>query len=597
MIKQQNIQQLFPNLQEQSYKTLEQVYENIALQQFHVLVQQIKTKFPIPNQINPVQFPTQENVIDFFQNYKPIILDLANINDVKIKLYKNAAFYGTLIDGLRQGQGILIKSTLQLYEGSFMRDKKDGIGFELLKQNQFYYGTYLNGLPHGEGVFWSKNQKYIGQWHQGKKHGIGWYQGSHNDYYLGQWENGRCFGLCIFINGDIFVGHVTNDLKHGNGQEYFENGDYFNGEYRNGKPNGYGEFYWNNGNFYKGEFINGQRNGYGVWESKTQEGINTYKGQYVNDKKCGEGIFEYANGTKYQGYFVDDKRCGYGEITWQDRATYKGYWVDGLMEGEGIYEYDTLVLKGNWKTNQLQTIDKVRVSLNQFPQQHNLKEINETQDILSQMADEPDQDEIGEQFQNEILTSKTDHAPPQNITNTSHNTSHNEMQFHQKLPILQRQFDLLSLLDQGLQIQTLDVSQKQNSSSVAIQTESKKIFLPKLTLNKKIPTQYSTSVDHRKNQFKFDSLSNSPKNRGGTDQSNKSNKLQNLKKPNRSVQCKNRKNKQILLSKKEQNIWAIKINKLKLSPNKYNKLWNHEVVNEIKQFIYPPIWKPPSHLT
>ncbi|CAD8164846.1 unnamed protein product [Paramecium octaurelia] len=173
------------------------------------------------------------------------LLNFTHIQDVKIKLYKNAAFYGTLVDGLRQGQGILIKSTLQLYEGSFVRDKKDGIGFELLKQIQFYYGTYLNGLPHGEGVFWSKNQKYIGQWHQGKKLGIGWYQGTHSDYYLGQWENGRCFGLCIYINGDIYEGYFTNDLKHGNGQEYFENGDYFVGEYRNGKPNGPGEFHWN----------------------------------------------------------------------------------------------------------------------------------------------------------------------------------------------------------------------------------------------------------------------------------------------------------------------------------------------------------------
>ncbi|CAD8161574.1 unnamed protein product [Paramecium octaurelia] len=596
MIKQQNIQQLFPNLQEQSYQTLQRVYENIALQQFHVLVQQIKTKFPIPEQINAVQFPTQENVVEFFQNYNPIILDLTHIQDVKIKLYKNAAFYGTLIDGLRQGQGILIKSTLQLYEGSFLRDKKDGIGFELLKQNQFYYGTYLNGVPHGEGVFWSKNQKYIGQWHQGKKHGIGWYKGSHSDYYLGQWENGRCFGHCIYINGDIYVGYVTNDLKHGKGQEYFENGDYFVGEYRNGKPNGYGEFYWNNGNFYKGEFVNGQRNGQGMWESKTQEGVNIYKGQYANDKKCGQGVFQYANGTIFQGYFVDDKRCGYGEIIWQDKATYKGYWVDGLMEGEGVYEYDTLVLKGNWKSNQLQTIDKVRVSLNQFPQQHNLKEINEDDEIRSQMPDEPDQDEIGNQFQSEILTSKTDTIPGP-IQTASHQTSHNEAQFHQRLPILQRQFEILSPTDQGLHYQTLDASHRQNSSSIGIQTESNKKFLPKLVLNKKTPTQYSSSVDHQQNgnnKFKFDSLSNSPNTRG-TDQSNKSNREQ--KKPNRSIQYRGRKNKQALLSKKEQNIWAIKMNKLKLSPAKYTKLWNHEIVSEIKQFLYPPIWKPPSHLS
>lgn len=38
-----------------------------------------------------------------------------------------------------------------------------------------------------------------------------------------------------------------------------------------------------------------------------------------------------------------------------------------------------------------------------------------------------------------------------------------------------------------------------------------------------------------------------------------------------------RKKREVLLSKKEINIWSIKMAKLKLSPKKYTKLWNHSV--------------------
>ncbi|CAK64613.1 unnamed protein product (macronuclear) [Paramecium tetraurelia] len=599
MINQLNIQQLFSNLDEWHYSKLSEVYQTPILQQYHMLILQIKTKFPIPNRINEVEFPTQENAVQFFQNYKPMTLQMSQVKDVKIKLYKNAAYFGNIVDGYRQGKGILIKQTLHLYEGQFEKDKKEGIGFEILKSNQYYYGNYVNGLPQGEGIFWSKSQKYIGQWHQGKKHGIGLYQGIHQDYYMGQWDNGKCCGSCLHVNGFIFVGEVTNDLNFGVGKKYLENGDFYSGEFRNGKPNGKGEYIWSNGNCYQGEFENGLRNGYGIWQSKTQNGTNCYKGYYTNDKKCGEGRFEYSNGTVYVGNFMEDKRCGYGEIVWSDKAIYKGYWRDGLMDGEGVYQYDQLILKGNWKQNQLQTFDKVRISLNEFPQQQQIKEIQENQEIQSEIADEPDLDQIGDQFQNEIQESKAETV----IQNISHNTSHHDMYFHPKQPILQKQFDLLSLLDESLQFQSLESSKRQHKSSVAIQTESKKKFLPKLSMKKQHPTQFNInhSFQEQRNRksahLQYDVSQGSPQvNGNGSFHQTEGIQGQAKKNVNRSIQYGRKRHKPILLSTKEQNVWAIKMSKLKLSPAKYCRLWNQEVVNEIKQFLYPPVWMPPSYL-
>ncbi|CAD8211811.1 unnamed protein product [Paramecium octaurelia] len=234
------------------------------------------------------------------------------------------------------------------------------------ERKQYYYGNYVNELPQGEGINWSKSQNYIGQMYQGKKHGIGLYQGLHQDCYMGQWDNGKRCGSCLHINGFINVGKVTIDLKYGVGQEYLENGDFYIGEFRNGKPNGRGEYIWSNGNCYQGQFESGLRNGYGTWQSKTQSGKNCYKGYYANDKQCCEGIFEYSNGTIND--FVMVRLFG-------------------------------MIFKGNWKQNQLQTFEKARISLNEFPQQHQIQKILENQETYSEIADEPDLDQIEDQFQ------------------------------------------------------------------------------------------------------------------------------------------------------------------------------------------------------
>lgn len=44
-----------------------------------------------------------------------------------------------------------------------------------------------------------------------------------------------------------YYGEMKNNLKHGEGVEYFSNGDFYEGSYANGKPNGKGLYRWYNG--------------------------------------------------------------------------------------------------------------------------------------------------------------------------------------------------------------------------------------------------------------------------------------------------------------------------------------------------------------
>lgn len=76
--------------------------------------------------------------------------------------------------------------------------------------------------------------------------------------------------------------------------------------------------------------------------------MNIYIGSYLNDKKSGHGVFKYDTGQQYSGAYYLDKRHGYGEMIWEDGAFYKGYWINNLMEGEGIYGFQDILLRGIW---------------------------------------------------------------------------------------------------------------------------------------------------------------------------------------------------------------------------------------------------------
>ncbi|CAD8195283.1 unnamed protein product [Paramecium octaurelia] len=583
-MNQQNIIEFFPHLQEHFQSILFNLYRNETLQKYHSIVQQIKTKFPLPELMPQFIYPNAEQLSEFFlQNYQPIILDLASLYqkpNVKIKLFKNAVYFGEIYQEMRQGQGVLIKENNQIYEGQFANDKKDGIGFEILKGDTFYHGHYVQGFPHGEGVYKSVSHSYIGQWQHGKKSGIGWCVGNKNDYFLGSWENGKFYGFGLHIHDSIYFGEVINDLKYGYGEEYFQEGDIYKGQYKNGLPNGKGKYLWKNGNSYSGEFQNGLRWGEGFWEQKSEKGIQFYKGQYVNDKKNGHGHFHYSNGTEYIGEFNDDQRHGFGEIIWPEKANYKGYWKQGLMEGEGIYAYENNKLQGIWKQNQLISQEKVRVSLNQFPLLNQLKDIVEDEEIQSQIAEEPDHEKIGDIFKKITLQSKTSLC----ISDTS------------KLPQLasiQKQQDLI-ICGQPSSYPTQRTNQ---TSSIGIQTESN-------STKKKLLTELpyiSTKRKHALSSYRIDSKTKITK-------KNLSESVTNTNSPNtresefknninhQSQEKKSRKVKQrlSLLTKVEEKVLKIRLEKQKLSPYKFEKLWSKKVVNQARSLIYPPVWVPPS---
>ncbi len=79
------------------------------------------------------------------------------------------------MEGVRQGQGTYTYvEKNEKYEGEWHQNKKHGIGKFTYVDGE-YFGRFENGQRHGEGVFTYKTTKdiYSGSWKHGKKHGRG----------------------------------------------------------------------------------------------------------------------------------------------------------------------------------------------------------------------------------------------------------------------------------------------------------------------------------------------------------------------------------------------------------------------------------------
>ena len=94
-------------------------------------------------------------------------------------------------------------------------------GSETYDGDEKYIGEFKNGKRHGQGTYtWPDGEKYVGGYRDDQKHG---------------------YGIYIFPRPvEIFVGGYRNNKKQGFGTYYYKNGDIFFGLYERGDRNGQG---------------------------------------------------------------------------------------------------------------------------------------------------------------------------------------------------------------------------------------------------------------------------------------------------------------------------------------------------------------------
>ncbi|MCY4041543.1 MAG: hypothetical protein OXF72_09835 [Gammaproteobacteria bacterium] len=137
------------------------------------------------------------------------------------RVYENGDRYqGTMLDGMRHGQG--------RYEWA---------------QGHVYEGGYENDLPNGEGVYtWPNGALYEGEFLQGVRHGRGRFTWGPGNFYEGEYQFGERTGVGRRVrHGEtVYEGHYVAGVRHGEGRQVDDSGDQFSGWYEDGIRHGLG---------------------------------------------------------------------------------------------------------------------------------------------------------------------------------------------------------------------------------------------------------------------------------------------------------------------------------------------------------------------
>ncbi|MBF0274592.1 MAG: hypothetical protein HQK84_05105 [Nitrospinae bacterium] len=167
--------------------------------------------------------------------------------------------------------------------------------------------------------------------------GYGTFEWSNNNKYKGEWLNGKRHGKGVFTDGSGFEynGEWENDKKHGKGVEKQLPEFYvYEGDFKDGMRSGKGTaFYGNKSNKYTGDWENNKRHGTGTMVWINDEGkIDRYEGEWKNDQRDGNGMRQYENGITYIGGWKNNLESGKGTLHFIDGSTYEGVWEEGKLQ-------------------------------------------------------------------------------------------------------------------------------------------------------------------------------------------------------------------------------------------------------------------------
>jgi len=173
----------------------------------------------------------------------------------------------------------------------------------------------------------------------------------------------NCWGTYTYANGDKYVGEFKNWKKHGLGTYYQladagHKGEKYIGEFENDDFHGLGTYLWPEGHSHRGHFKKMKPDGKGV--KKLKDGT-MYQGVF-SDWSEGIVVFTKLNGTKYVGEIKAGVPQGRGKLSFKN-----GSWFDGIFQGKSLIEGELLYynsekstyLEGIWKDNKLFRSEKV----------------------------------------------------------------------------------------------------------------------------------------------------------------------------------------------------------------------------------------------
>ncbi|RHY54212.1 hypothetical protein DYB34_004214 [Aphanomyces astaci] len=212
--------------------------------------------------------------------------------------------------GTVNGVGTMVYSSGHKYDGEWRDERRHGRGTFWYANGDVFAGDWADDEFHGRGIFtWrpgsSMQEQYDGDWTHGIRHGQGRYAYLDGNVYDGAWNQGRRdgHGVYVWVNGEVYDGDFVQEEQHGHGK--FTNqvgrppfdcklgmieGDVYEGGWTHNIRTGDGEIRYADGSVFVGTFSNGLRHGQG---SMTYPDGNTYRGMWLDDKRQGGGVYTF----------------------------------------------------------------------------------------------------------------------------------------------------------------------------------------------------------------------------------------------------------------------------------------------------------------
>ena len=256
-----------------------------------------------------------------------------------------------------------------VYLGQFKDGKRHGMGVEVNKDGEVYTGYFRDDVKGPKGRFFSTNGDCItGEVHDGKIEGyaeelIDFCQPGDSIYdYIDSLSHATntTTSRDVLFAADICPttakgierkGIFIDGLLAGQGTEKnYSEGYTYSGQFVRGKWEGKGTLLWKDGTTYSGEFLNGQPHGQGT---KAWFDSRSYSGSWRSGKMEGFGVFAWGDGKRYVGMYVEDKKQGFGEFYYPDGSVYRGNWVEGKQEGFGtLIDKHGKKYTGKWRSGE-----------------------------------------------------------------------------------------------------------------------------------------------------------------------------------------------------------------------------------------------------
>jgi len=259
-----------------------------------------------------------------------------------IWFYENGDIYfGDLRAGRRHGRGQFVdRSSKLIYRGDFNKDAVDGEGsLASIGNSDFLYdGHFKNHKKEGYGRLIRGKERYAGTFKRDKYEGNGVLVDKDQNVYEGEFRAGLKAGMgkLQMANGDMYTGEFSLGLYHGKGQIICKNGEIYSGDFAGGKMNGYGYSQLASGDVYEGEFSEGKYNGKGLLKRKDGP---SFMGVFEEGELLDNigGVITFPDGSKYEGLIMNYKPHGLGILTKktdEGEELKKGRFEDGELVEE-----------------------------------------------------------------------------------------------------------------------------------------------------------------------------------------------------------------------------------------------------------------------